>query len=339
MASNYSRFPYEIREVIRDDLPKLATLLAPMVESAIAKNPAIPATYTSPKACQELLEEEYENTDAAVAEGNGNIVGYLGGQAFSSTEGDLDTVWWPPRHIKLQIEWGAVREGEDPTRVNAVLFAHLAERWLARGYTSFLKFTPVGNAGYDESWINLNFGRAGAAMVRPSTPMAGRFNDQVSVRMATIDDLDETCRFSELEQAHHRTPPIFLFNSYEVVKKNVREERREQIEGDEFEIFIAELNGEVVGMALLDNWQQTLIKVEDSINLPQVIVDPAVRSAGIGTAILNAVHEWARNQGFDYITLAAFDSNISAMPYWEGNDWKRTGQLYERRLDPRLIPD
>ena len=48
------------------------------------------------------------------------------------------------------------------------------------------KFSPVGNAEYDDSWVNLDFGRAGAAMIRPSIPMAGRANDRVSVRKATL---------------------------------------------------------------------------------------------------------------------------------------------------------
>lgn len=102
-----------------------------------------------------------------------------------------------------------------------------------------------------------------------------------------------------------------------------------------FETFLAEVNGEIIGMALFyyrySTWKGKTIHLED------LIVKESHRGTGAGSALYTAVMQYAKAQGLRRVEWAVLDWNTPAVNFYKKTgatvfaDW-RVAQMNEQAL-------
>lgn len=91
----------------------------------------------------------------------------------------------------------------------------------------------------------------------------------------------------------------------------------------QFHCFVAEEDGDIVGMALVyprySTWKGPILHLED------LIVTEKMRGSGLGTALLNEVVKYGSNLGVKRISWEVLDWNEPAIDFYEskGADVKR----------------
>ena len=76
-------------------------------------------------------------------------------------------------------------------------------------------------------------------------------------------------------------------------------------------IYLAYLDGQVVGQIRLGSWWNRFAYVED------IVVDPAHRRQGVGRALLEQAFTWARQGGFPGLMLETQNINVAACRLYE----------------------
>ena len=84
----------------------------------------------------------------------------------------------------------AIAQYADPHPVYAALFGHLAARALELGITDHVVHVPLGDPRDEAAWVTLGFGRTSSVAVRDLSPLDRPAAAGVTVRSATLDELD-----------------------------------------------------------------------------------------------------------------------------------------------------
>jgi GNAT superfamily N-acetyltransferase len=89
---------------------------------------------------------------------------------------------------------------------------------------------------------------------------------------------------------------------------------------------VAEVDGRVVGTVGAGPGE-----LSGSAALTALWVDPGVRKQGVGHALVEAVFDWSRNQGFRLVLLWVTEANRQAERLYERHGFVRTGRLQQVR--------
>jgi len=89
---------------------------------------------------------------------------------------------------------------------------------------------------------------------------------------------------------------------------------------------VAEVDGQVVGTVGAGPGE-----FEGAAALTALWVDPTFRSQGVGTALVEAVLEWAASKGFTQVLLWVTEMNHKAQRLYERHGFARTGRAIEVR--------
>lgn len=103
-------------------------------------------------------------------------------------------------------------------------------------------------------------------------------------------------------------------------------------QGEAARLFVAEKGGAVIGMCSA----QVLISTAEGgavAVVEDVVVDEAWRGHGIGTQLLDAVGEWARERGLRRLQLLADRTNEPALAFYSRLGWQGTRMMaLQKRL-------
>ena len=102
--------------------------------------------------------------------------------------------------------------------------------------------------------------------------------------------------------------------------------------GDNGATFFAEHEARTVGLA-------SAFPDEDrpAVHLVAMWVDPSGRRLGAGTALIEAVVEWARDRGADEVALWVTETNRAAIALYERTGFEPTGERQPLPSDPALM--
>lgn len=251
------------------------------------------------------IEKEREDATGAVAVDGGDVVGYLLGQRREN---------WIGKHVWSGVAGHAVREPE----LARDLYAAAAGRWVEDGYTRHFVFAPSHDSELVDAWFRLSFGASAALAIR-ETGAEEPLDGGVEIRHGTPDDYPEAARL-ELEMSRAMQPSP-SFSGIEL--QPYEEVLAEWSEGaDEYELFVAERDGRVVGQFLLYRRPPDLRVPDRSIDLAQASTEPEARGTGVGRALTGHVIRWAHENGYPTMTTDWRMTNLWASRYWPNRGFR-----------------
>ena len=138
---------------------------------------------------------------------------------------------------------------------------------------------------------------------------------------ARVDDLEPL--FKALHEHHRAGAPELAelrpFRSADEAWERRRDHYRTLLEAGRGHLLLAEEGGRAVGYAMVSEirGQATLRTGARMAELETLSVLPESRGAGVGTALMAAVHELARELGADEVMLYVVDGNEDALRFYE----------------------
>jgi GNAT superfamily N-acetyltransferase len=246
------------------------------------------------------IAKERENASGAAALEDGAVVGFLLGQQREN---------WMGKHVWSHVAGHAVRDAE----LVRDLYAVAAQRWVDDGYTRHFVFVPSHDSALVDAWFRLSFGASAVLAIRETGPEEP-FESGVEIRHGTRDDYPEAARLElEMSRSMQSSP------SFSGVELQTPEEvLAEWVEEDDadFELFVTERDGRVVGQFLLYRRPPDLRVPDRNIDLAQASAEPEVRGTGVGRALTAHVIRWAFENGYPTMTTDWRMTNLWASRFW-----------------------
>ncbi len=97
------------------------------------------------------------------------------------------------------------------------------------------------------------------------------------------------------------------------------------------QIFVAEVDGEILGMCL----SQVIISTAEGAKsawVEDVVVRESCRGFGVGSKIMEAVDNWARENGIARLQLLADRDNNPALQFYLKHDWQEMNMKAFKRF-------
>jgi phosphinothricin acetyltransferase len=104
------------------------------------------------------------------------------------------------------------------------------------------------------------------------------------------------------------------------------------VRGERHPVLVGEADGQVVGWASLNQFNPR--PAYEHVGDFSVYVARSARGTGVGSALLRALEERARQIGYHKLVLAAFPNNVDGMRLYQRRGFETVGTYHEQgRLD------
>ena len=138
------------------------------------------------------------------------------------------------------------------------------------------------------------------------------------VRLAGKEDLD---RVNELRR---QVNDLHVAGKPDVFKPGFSDELRDYIHviwnDPEQEIAVAELDGKIVGFAVLHHIRKPenpFMYERDFLDIDEFCVDAACRRQGVASAMIGFIRQFAKEKGFHRLELNMWEFNRDALAFYE----------------------
>ncbi len=164
---------------------------------------------------------------------------------------------------------------------------------------------------------------------------------RMMIRPAQIHDLDALCRlYVAFHEFHVRGLPNRLSSighpqTFDCT--NLSQNLATLLTKPDVVIFVAEVDQHIVGLA------EVYVRHDDD-NAPKIpyqhgylqslMVDEAVRGQGIGTALVAAAEQWARDHGATEMRLETWEFPAGPLTFYQGAGYDTLRRVLVRRLKP-----
>lgn len=273
----------------------------------------------------------------AAALRDGKLVGFLIGEdtLFGPTE--MPSLWFPPHSVSIDNAGHAVALEEDVSGVYRALYAHLAERWVARGFFIHRIEVTAGDSEGQEAWVSLGFGRHITAAVRGTGPVVNARPGLVEVREANTEDIDVVMRLVDTLNRHHAESPMF----WPILPETDAAAKQFNLSGMAAATnpyFLAYLRGEPAALQsfLAPGFTPQIVQPEKTIYLFDGVVDEAARDGGVGSSLLDHSMRHLRERGYERCCLHFASGNPSGAPFWLGQGFVPVQHTMLRHVDERI---
>jgi GNAT superfamily N-acetyltransferase len=262
-----------------------AALLAERFQAQRAAEPLLPEVEDF---AAHLPDEGHVATRGARA------VAYLGG----AVDADAKMARW-------RVAGHAAREPE----ALRDLFALQAD---GMGVSRFMVTVPATDPALIDVWFRLAFGCQAVWAVREVEPDVS-FEFGGDIRPATPEDTEAIVDFDVLLYEHQGTSP-----SFSEFTAPPRDEIRAEVWADDaFMPFVAERDGRVIGLLGLYRRPEGDLRVPASnIDLAFAATRDEVRGSGAGLALTAFALRWAREHGFQSLTVDWRSVNLLSSRFW-----------------------
>ena len=231
----------EIQPFSEEHVEAAGELLAERHARHLAAEPHLPENIDF-KAEIEALRSS-EGASGVVALSGGEIVGYLLGVRRD------DAIWGP--NVWIELAGHAVKEPE----VVRDLYGVAAADWVDEGRHRHYAVVPATDQNLVEAWFRLSFGAQHATGIQ-ELPVSARDPASVNVRPAAVRDADAALDLDWALPQHQAQSPVFAPQPT-WTDEELRAEFLVDIEDPEIGMFVAEIDGSVVGLL-------TMVSVEKS---------------------------------------------------------------------------
>jgi GNAT superfamily N-acetyltransferase len=194
------------------------------------------------------------------------------------------------------------------------LYAAASQRWVDEGHVMHAVFVPSHDTELVDAWFRLSFGASAVLALRETGPEEP-FEAGVTIRHGTRSDFDEAAGL-ELAMGEAMLPAP-SFSSIELqTQEEIAAEWHKDGESEEYELFVAERDGRIVGHVLLYRRPPDLRVPPKSIDLSQASTYPDARGTGVGRALTAHVIRWAHENAIPVMTTDWRMTNLWASRFW-----------------------
>jgi ribosomal protein S18 acetylase RimI-like enzyme len=142
-------------------------------------------------------------------------------------------------------------------------------------------------------------------------------SDDVTIRPATVDDLDSIAGFwEELLELHHRLDGRFWKRAPDGREK-YREWMHEALSAEDRALLVAQMHEKVVGFAhgMLKKSPPPVVPLLAGFVTDLFVSEPC-RRVGVGRRLIEAAEEWFLLHGAGEMTLTTAVCNVPAVAFW-----------------------
>jgi GNAT superfamily N-acetyltransferase len=319
-------------------LDTAAALLAARHQRDRERDPRLPAAFAMAEACRPAIEQSLAQPGwhGVVAYDAGDPVGYMimVPQLFAPTH--FLAAFFPPRSAAANYQLHAAKAGAEYD-VYREMYAALARHFVRLGYFDHLVAVAPSDAGTAEAWASLGFARNAVAAMRGVDPTE-KPQANVELHQASAEDVDVIFKLSEELTLHHAQSPIFWPFLRETDESSHEMQRGLLTDPQANAHWVAYEDGRPVGMNtfMAPAFLSPLMVPPKTIYLYQGIVTSDARAGGVGTAILSRGAQWAREEGYDYMTLHFAAPNLQGARFWQSSGFVPIEYGLRRRVDDRI---
>jgi ribosomal protein S18 acetylase RimI-like enzyme len=306
----------EIQPFTEEHIPDAAGLLEVRHNRHRDAEPGLPANVDY-RAEIEALWGLDERSGAAAIRG-GQLVGYLLG-SHRDAESWGSNIW-------VEYAGHAVREPE----LVRDLYAAAAEEWAVRGRDAHYALVPSTDTELVDAWFRLSFGAQHAAAIQETPKALDDPPPNVIVRRAVAEDVDAATALDlELPLHQDRSPVFSRVSAPTAITDEDREEFLSDIDDEEVALFVAEIDGKLVGELLMVPVERSsmhvgLARPERAAFLTFAATLPEARGSGAGLALTHAGLTWAREQEYPVTVVDWRETNLLASRFWPARGFRRT---------------
>lgn len=296
------------------DLLAAAEVLAASRRRLRLPLPQLTRRYEDPAVCLEFLEPAFASAPAAqVVEQDGVMRGF----ALAELRDEQlwgPNVWFPTGHFTVA----------EPEYIGE-LYAAATQSWFEQGRTHHYVVVPACFEAQLWRWFELGFGIQQTLAVREVVAGAAEQSavEGLVIRRATQDDAEIIAELDMLLPKHQALAPVFSAGRPPSVEQALAD-AVEVIDLPGYVMFVAEVDGQVVGSALMCDASESamhsgLAEVPDAALLAFAAVTESARGQGIGKALGAAVLNEAAAQGRKYVVADWRSTNLlSSHAWWSG---------------------
>ena len=246
----------------------------------------------------------------------GRRVGRLVGEERDSPPGRGAHVW-------VGLDDHELVEGE-AVELYADLYSVAGDRWVrARRHVHFV-VVPADDAQL-RVWFSLGFGQEQVHAERATYADAPPQREGLTVRRATVDDLELLLDLGRTIAEHQIGPPVW--SGLPLPDREVHREDWTEFVADDF-VYIVALDDEPVGYAGLYGVEPGVIE------LSVAGTTPAARGRGAGLALVEHALYEAHDNGFETCRLDFRSTNLLASRFWLGRGFHPTHYRLRRDVQP-----
>lgn len=156
-----------------------------------------------------------------------------------------------------------------------------------------------------------------------------------AIRTATMDDCSAVCRlFRELDDHHVSIRPD-VFQSFDDPIQQ-RERVARFVNGDDAELFVAEINSDIVGLATVrasDNPDAPMFRPGRRACMDDLVVKRESRGSGIGKMLLDRVTKWAQSRELPCLVINVWNANKEGLSFFAKNRFVPRCQQMELQIE------
>ena len=299
--------------------------------------PMLAEHLTTPAGAAALLGSAGPRIARVVAERDGKLVGFLSGEEMLFPPDHFASQFIPPQSADMGVEGHAVAEGEDVTEVYRALYAALAGQFVARGlFVHRVHIIP--DPDVQEAWVSLGFGRHLTAAVRDTALPVPGANGVIEVHEAGAEDIDVIIALNDTLARHHFTSPMFwpILPAPQAANREYNLAHLADAVLNPY--YVAYQEGRPVAMQTFNKpgFIPQVVEQDGNIYLFEGVVEPDVRTGGLGANLLDHTMAQLRGRGIPWCTLHFASANPSGAPFWLKNAFIPVEHEMERRLDERI---
>ena len=304
-----------IQPFSEEHLADAATLLEERHSRHREVEPGLPANVDYRAEIETLWGMDERSGTAAIRDGD--LVGYLLGCHRDESWGS--NMW-------VEYAGHAAREPE----LVRDLYAVAAEEWVARGRDAHYALVPATDPELVDAWFRLSFGAQHAAAIQETPESSGETPPNVVVRPAVAEDIYAATEIDlELPRVQDRSPVFSRIPAPTSITDEDREEFLSDIDDEETALFVAEIDGKLVGELLMVPVERSsmhvgLARPERAAFLTFAATLPEARGSGAGLALTHAGLDWAREHGYPVTVVDWRETNLLASRFWPARGFRRT---------------
>lgn len=156
-----------------------------------------------------------------------------------------------------------------------------------------------------------------------------------TIRKVTPDDLPALCTLLDEIQVLHAQALPHIFRTGDVSSHSL-EHLRSVMDNPSVALFVAEEEGQVIGLievCVMQTADDPLLVPRRYAKVETIVVSAAHQRKGVGRALMEHAHDWARERGLDEVMLGVWEFNQGAIAFYEELGYTTAFRRMWRRLN------